>query len=114
EVTRRVLLDHLSDRVMTVDGRTGVPFEIDSVTGSPTRLADKIIMGFCGKNLEAADELLQEGDRDKSERGQKMRKQGLAIIESLIRLVPMSPPAGVGFNIQTGEAVPANFVPGFT
>ncbi len=114
EVARRVLMDHLSDRVVTVDDRSGVPFEIDAVTGSPSRLADKIIMGFCGKNLEAADELLQEGDRDSSERSQKMRKQGLAIIASLIRLVPMNPPAGVGFSMQTGQPVPANFVPGFT
>jgi hypothetical protein len=26
----------------------------------------------------------------------------------------MSPPAGVGYNTQTGQAIPANFVPGFT
>ena len=71
-------------------------------------------MGFCGKNLEGADQLLQEGDRDKSQRGEKMRQQGLAIIDSLVRLVPMSPPAGVGFHIQTGQPVPANYVPGFT
>lgn len=114
EVVRKTLIDHLSDRVLTVDGRTGIPFEYDSVTGNPSRLVDKIIMGFCGKNLEGADQLLLEGDRDSSERGQKMRKQGLAIIDSLIRIVSMSPPAGVGYNIQTGEPAPANFVPGFT
>jgi hypothetical protein len=113
EVVRRTLLDHLSDRVLTVDGRTGVPFEFDSVTARPSRLARKIIMGFCGKNIEAADQLLQEADRDSTQRGQKMRKQGLAIIDSLIRIVPMSPPAGVGYNIQTGQPAPANFVPGF-
>ena len=114
EGARTALLDHLSDRVQTIDGRTGIPFEYNAVDGSPINLTPKIIMGFCGKNLEGADELLQEGDRDKSPRGEKMRKQGLAIIDSLIRLVPMSPPAGVGFNIQTGEAIPANYVPGFT
>ena len=114
EVVRRVLLDHLSDRVQTVDDRSGIPFEIDTITGRLSGYGQKIIMGFCGKNIEGADQLLQEGDRDSSERGQKMRKQGLAIIESLIRIVPMSPPAGVGFNIQTGQPVPANFVPGFT
>jgi hypothetical protein len=114
EVVRRTLVDHLSDRVLTVEDRTGVPFELDAVTARPSRFADKIIMGFCGKNLEAADELLQEGDRDKTDRGQKMRKQGLAIIDSLVRIVPMSPPAGVGFSMQTGQPVPANFVPGFT
>lgn len=114
EVVRTTLLDHLSSLVKTVDGRTGIPFEYSAVDGSPINLTPKIIMGFCGKNLEGADQLLQEGDRDKTPRGQKMRRQGLAIIDSLIRLVPMSPPAGVGFNIDTGEAVPANFVPGFT
>ena len=113
-VVRRTLLDHLSDRVLTVEDRTGIPFEFDSVTATPSRLADKVIMGFCGKNLEGADQLLLESDRDSSERGRKMRKQGLAIIDSLIRIVPMSPPGGVGYNIQTGEPAPANFVPGFT
>ena len=77
--------------VQTVDDRTGIPFEIDAVDGRLSQYGPKIIMGFCGKNLEGADQLLQEGDRDKTERGQKMRKQGLAIIDSLIRLVPMSP-----------------------
>ncbi len=114
EVARSALLDHLSSLVKTVDGRTGIPFEYNAVNGSAINLTPKIIMGFCGKNLEGADELLQEGDHDKTPRGEKMRQQGLAIIDSLIRLVPMSPPAGVGFNINTGEAVPANFVPGFT
>jgi hypothetical protein len=27
-----VLLDHLSDRVLTVEDRTAIPFEFDSVT----------------------------------------------------------------------------------
>ena len=114
EVVRRTLIDHLSERVLTVEDRTGIPFEFDSVTARPSSLADKVIMGFCGKNLEGADQLLLEGDRDSSERGRKMRQQGLAIIDSLIRIVPMSPPGGVGYNIQTGEPAPANFVPGFT
>ncbi len=64
----------------------------------------KIIMGFVSKGVEAADQLLIESDRDPSPRGQKMRKDGLAIIDTFIRLVPMSPPAGEGFNIWTGKA----------
>jgi hypothetical protein len=48
ELVRRSLIDHLSDRVLTVDDRAGVPFELDSVTARPSRYADKIIMGFCG------------------------------------------------------------------
>src|SRR6185312_2928233 len=65
----------------------------------------KVIMGFVSKGIEVADQLLIEGDRDTSPRGQKMRKDGLAIIGTFIRLVPMSPaPAGEGFNLWTGKA----------
>ncbi|MFB3778382.1 MAG: hypothetical protein ACE141_12265 [Bryobacteraceae bacterium] len=160
EVVRRTLLDHLSDRVLTSEDRTGVPFLFDAVTGragsyhnvtttprpagapggQPRRagvqasrtelpldeamkLAEwakplgvevdpnarelarftRVIMGFVSKGIESADQLLQEGDRDPGPRGQKMRKQGLAIIDTFIRLVPMSPPAGEGFNLQTGK-----------
>ena len=64
----------------------------------------KIIMGFVSKGVEAGDQLLIEGDRDRGPRGQKMREDGLAIIDSFIRLVPLSPPAGEGFNVWAGKA----------
>ena len=72
----------------------------------------KVLMGFVSKGVEAADQLLREGDRDQSPRGQKMRKDGLAIIDSFIRLDPMSPPGGQGFDIHTGKPVsePADHV----
>ena len=63
----------------------------------------KIIMGFVAKGIESADQLLQEGDRDKSPRGQKMRNLGLMMINSFVRIVPMAPPAGTGFNLMTGK-----------
>ncbi len=163
EVVRRTLLDHLDARVLTAEGRTGVPFLFDAITGrpgsyrrGPTRpgvtnaparqggparggnmplprselspedsvaLAQwarglgieldpnarelarwpRVIMGFVSKGIESADQLLREGDRDPSPRGQQMRAHGLAIIESFIWLVPMSPPAGEGFNLWTGK-----------
>jgi hypothetical protein len=74
----------------------------------------KIMMGFCGKNVEVADQLLLESDRDPSQRGQRMRKLGLKIIKSLIRIVPMSPaPAGEGFDIRTGKASAVRGEPSF-
>jgi hypothetical protein len=158
ELVRRVLLDHLSDRVLSLEDRTGVPFLFDAVTGRPgsyhsapprpqgapggqprlngipptktempldeaTKFAEwarplgievdpnarelarwpRVIMGFVSKGIESADQLLREADRDPSPRGQKMRKQGLAIIDTFIRLVPMSPPAGEGFNLWSGK-----------
>ena len=64
----------------------------------------KIVMGFCGKNVEVADQLLIEADRDPGPRGERLRKLGMTIIESMIRIVPMAPfPAGEGFDIRTGQ-----------
>jgi hypothetical protein len=159
ELVRRTLLDHLADRVLTVEDRVGVPFLFDAVTGKPgsyhsmpmarpqgvqggqprlasvpptrielppeeaTKLAEwarplgidldpqarelarwpRVIMGFVSKGIESADQLLREADRDPSPRGQRMRQFGLAIIDTFIRLVPMSPPAGEGFNLWTGK-----------
>ena len=159
ETARRVLIDHLDDHVLTLDGLAGIPFLFDAVTGnpgsyrnwnryrdsfptpprrpantpitahelSPAKSAElagwaralgvrvdpganeleqwpKVIMGFVSKGVESADQLLIEGDRDPGQRGQQMRKDGLAIIDSFIRLVPLSPPAGEGFNLSTGKA----------
>jgi hypothetical protein len=64
----------------------------------------KIVLGFCGKNVEVADQLLIEGDRDSGPRGQRLRATGLKIMESIVRVVPMNPPAGEGFDIRTGKA----------
>jgi hypothetical protein len=63
----------------------------------------KIIMGFVAKGIESADQLLQEADRDPGPRGQRMRELGLKIINSFVRIVPLSPPAGTGFNLMTGK-----------
>jgi len=63
----------------------------------------KILMGFVSKGIESADQLLIEGDRDPGPRGERMRELGLKIINSFVRLVPMAPPAGTGFNLLTGK-----------
>jgi hypothetical protein len=64
----------------------------------------KIVMGFCGKNVEVADQLLIEADRDSGPRGERLRKIGMTVIESMIRIVPMSPfPGGEGFDIRSGQ-----------
>ncbi len=74
----------------------------------------KISMGFCGENIEAAGQMLMEADRDPSPRGQRLRKLGLAIIDSFIRLVPTSPVlAGEGFDIRTGKASAVRGEPAF-
>lgn len=167
---REALLNHLADRVLVYDGRAGIPFVIDSVSGKPgsfrpaTRrggpgggtnapagagrgrggpspqavqeLADwaksigidldpsaaelnlwpKIVLGFCGKNVEVGQQLIVEAERDPaSERSQRMRKLGLQVIDSIVRIVTMSPaPAAEGFDIRTGQPSGAQGGTGFS
>lgn len=63
----------------------------------------KVAMGFVSKGIESADQLIREGERDSSPRGQKMRELGLKIIDTYIRIVPMAPPSGEGFSLWTGK-----------
>jgi hypothetical protein len=108
DVVRQSLSDQLSSQVYTIEGRTGLPFIVSSVTGKvfstnpDPNFFWRATMGFVGKNVEAADDLLRESDHDPSPRGQKMRQQGLDIIATFIRTVPMSPPVSTGVNLKTG------------
>ena len=108
-LVQRTLIDFLADRVMTVDGRTGIPYLLDSRTGKFQDRADatRAAMGFCAKNIEAADQFLREAERDPGPRGQRMRRLGLEIIDTFIRLIPMSPPVGDGFDLFTGKIATA-------
>lgn len=103
EQMRKVLLDHLVAQANTIDGRTAMPFVINSIADEKQWNYTMVAMGFVGKNLECADQLLREGDRDKTERGQKMRQTGLAIISSLIQALPTVPLQGTGYNLATGK-----------
>jgi hypothetical protein len=109
EIVRRSLADQLSSQVYTIDGRTGLPFIVSSKTGVVfTNKTDsafywRATMGFVGKNIEAADMLLYESERDQSARGQKMRQQALDVIATFIRTVPMSPPIATGVNLKTSK-----------
>ena len=103
DLTRRVLLDHLEASAMTIDGRTGMPFVLNTMEEMTQWNRTMIAMGFVGKNLECADQLLQEGDRDHTERGRKMRETGLAIIDTNIKALHSIPLEATGFDLRTGQ-----------
>ncbi|MEO8594013.1 MAG: hypothetical protein ABI759_11890 [Candidatus Solibacter sp.] len=113
-VVRRSLADQLSSQVYSIQGRTGIPFIVSSVTGNvwsnnpDPNFFWRATMGFVGKNIEAADDLLREAERDPGERGRKMRRQGLNIIATFIKNVPMSPPSFTGLNLKTGAPAMTN------
>ncbi len=103
EQMRRVLLDHLEAQVATIDGRTGMPFVLNTLVDARQWNWTMVALGFVGKNIECADQLLREGDRDRTERGAKMRQTGLAIIASMIRALPTVPLPATGYDLATGR-----------
>jgi hypothetical protein len=104
EQMRRVLTDHMAAQANTIDGRTGIPFAVATFdTCCPQWNATMTAMGFVSKNLECADQLLRESDRDKTARGQKMREIGLSIISSMIQALPTVPLQATGYDLATGK-----------
>ena len=102
-LVRRVLLDHLEAQAATIDGRTAIPFVLSTVSDQLQWNWTMVAMGFVGKNIECADLLLREGDRDQTARGRQMRQTGLAIISSLIQALPTVPLPGTGYDLATGK-----------
>jgi hypothetical protein len=104
EQMRRVLTDHLAAQAATIDGRTAIPFAVATFdTSRPQWNWTMAAMGFVSKNIECADQLLREGDRDSAGRGQGMRKIGLAIISSMIQALPTVPLQATGYDLATGK-----------
>jgi len=104
EQMRRVLIDHLAAQAATIDGRTAIPFAVATFdTSAPQWNWTMAALGFVSKNIECADQLLREGDRDTTERGQKMRAIGLSIISSMIQGLPTVPLQATGYDLATGK-----------
>jgi hypothetical protein len=103
EQMRRVLTDHMAAQAATIDGRTAIPFVLNTVVDELQWNWTMAAMGFVGKNLECADQLLREGDRDATARGQRMREIGLAVIASMIRALPTVPLQATGYDLATGK-----------
>jgi len=104
EQMRRILIDHLAAQAATIDGRTGIPFAIATFDTNQLQWNwTMTAMGFVSKNIECADQLLREGDRDSTERGQKMRLIGLSIISSMIQALPTVPLQATGYDLATGK-----------
>jgi hypothetical protein len=100
---RRVLLDRLEANAVTIDGRTGMPFVLSTVADTLNWNWTMVALGFVGKDISCANQLLIEGDRDKTERGQKMRQTGLAMIATMIRALPTVPLPATGFDLASGR-----------
>jgi hypothetical protein len=52
EQMRRVLIDHLAAQAATIDGRTAIPFVLNTITDDLQWNWTMVAMGFVGKNIE--------------------------------------------------------------
>ena len=101
---RRVLIDHLAAQAATIDGRTGIPFAVATFDTAQRQWNwTMTALGFVSKNIECADQLLRESDRDSTERGRNMRILGLGIIASMIQALPTVPLRATGYDLRTGK-----------
>jgi len=101
---RRAVVEVLAACVVEKQGRAGIPNWVDAVSKDISRADPKAVMGFTGNCLESANYLLQEADTDPSPRGRELRRKGEAIVNSFLAL-KVDPPAGGGFNLNTGDPV---------
>ena len=106
---QRGIIDVLAGEVKEAGDRAGIPNFLSAVAGEERRSNEHAIMGFTGKNLESAEFLLADAlDDPDAARAARDRRLGLAIFSSFVRL-GVNPPAGEGFDIETGK--PALAIP---
>jgi hypothetical protein len=104
DLVRWVLTDHLAAQAATIDGRTAIPFAVATFDTNHLQWNwTMAAMGFVAKNVECADQLLREGDRDTTGRGRRMRDIGLGIIASMIRALATVPLQATGYDLATGK-----------
>ena len=100
---RRSLVAQLSSQVEDNNGLTGITNFVAANAASSQAKDRKSIMGFTGKALETAEELLWAADAYAGDPDAAVyRKQGEGIIRSFVSGLKLDPPAGEGFNLDTG------------
>ncbi len=101
-LVRDSILNMLFDRVLTVGDRTGIPVVASAVTGITPPNDFNALLGFVGKNIEAANFLIGDAELVHTPKAAFHRQQGEAIIDTFVRQLPVSPPVAEGFNLNTG------------
>lgn len=109
----RVLSKNVRSTAITMGiGRplVGIGLEANPVSGTPVADSSRAVMGFVGANTDAAWCLLRSSDLlrslpSSSRRGLSpdvLRTQAVEILDSFAQL-PMEPPAGEGFDLNSGR-----------
>jgi hypothetical protein len=102
-VVRESIVQMLESVAVRGKGGTGLPFFVDASRGDLIPEARFSLMGFLGRNMQAADMLLYESEHDRAQSAQ-LQTLAVQILDSFARL-KMSPPEGHGFWLDSGEPV---------
>jgi hypothetical protein len=93
----------LAGQVRSHNGLSGVPLEVDALTGA-SEPGSPAIMGFVGANTDAAFILLRVGERLGGPAGDEYVILGEKILDSFVSL-QLAPPRGEGFDLRSGRPV---------
>lgn len=92
----------LFSAVVENEDRAGVHASLYALPNGPEPARPKTIMGFIGAALPTAKIMLEEAERDETERGKELHRKAVKIIDSFTQL-KIAPPDGEGFYVDTGE-----------
>ncbi len=106
EAARTSVAALVESRIVTTNGRTGIPLFANAVTGEPIAKpgTGSALMGFVGRNLELAQLLLQDSEAHPGPATTRRRELAGRLVDSFT-LLPMDPPVGEGFDLETGRPV---------
>jgi hypothetical protein len=93
----------LAGQVRSGAGLTGIPLEVDALTGT-SKAASPAIMGFVGANTDAGFILLRVGERLGGPTGTEYISLGEKVLDSFVSL-DLLPPRGEGFDLSHGRPV---------
>jgi hypothetical protein len=93
----------LAGQVRTHAGLTGIPLEVDALTGA-SEPGSPAIMGFVGANTDAGFILLRVGERLGGRAGAEYAALGEKVLDSFVSLA-LAPPRGEGFDLGSGQPV---------
>jgi len=102
-VVKESIIQMLEGVAVHGEGGTGLPFFVDASRGDLIPEARFTLMGFLGRNMQAADMLLYESEHDGAQSAQ-LHTLAVQILDSFAKL-KMSPPEGHGFWLDSGEPV---------
>jgi hypothetical protein len=101
DLIERVLVDRLADQVIVNGDLAGIPLHYEATDGAFLPRYNKALMGFVGRNIEAAYYLLHAAGRS-NEHSERYRSLAIKIIDAFARL-PTSPPIAEGFDLDDGS-----------